>query len=120
MPLAMPGQTLPQLPQLTGSVLVSTQPLPQRMNGAVHWKSQLPLPHTDLPLVGAEQTTPHLPQLEVALEVSTHEPVQFVSVPQSVPQLPPLQTLPEPHLIVQFPQCSESELKSTQAPPQEL
>jgi hypothetical protein len=120
LPLAMPAQTLPQVPQLFRSVLVSTHALPQRMNGAVHWKSQVPPLHTDLPLVGAEQTTPHLPQLEVALEVSTHEPLQLVSVPQSVPQLLPLQTFPGSHLVVQSPQCSESELKSTQALPQAL
>ena len=116
----MPGQTVPQPPQLLGSVLVSTQLSVQRMNGAVHWKSHFPPLQTDLPFVGAEHTTPHFPQLEVALEVSTHEPLQFVNVPQSVPQLPPLHTMPEPHLFVQFPQCSESELKSTQALPHAL
>jgi hypothetical protein len=70
--------------------------------------------------VGAEHTVPHLPQLEVALEVSTHEPLQLVNVPQSVPQVPDLQTLPAPQGFVQLPQCSESELKSTHALPQEV
>jgi hypothetical protein len=32
----MLGHTLPQLPQLFASIVVSTQLLPQRMNGAVH------------------------------------------------------------------------------------
>jgi hypothetical protein len=93
----MPGQTVPQLPQLLASVLVSTQLLPQRMNGAVHWKSQLPPLQTDLALAGAGHTVPHFPQSEVALEVSTHEPLQLLSVPQSVPQLPDLQTVPAAH-----------------------
>jgi hypothetical protein len=61
---------------------------------------------------------PHLPQFDVALDVSTHEPLQLVSVPQSVPQLPDLHTLPAPHLIVQLPQWSVSELKSIHALPQ--
>ncbi len=100
----MPGQTVPQLPQLLRSVLVSTQPLPQRINGARHWKSQDPALHTGLALPGAKHTIPHLPQSDVALEVSTHEPSQLVSAPQSVPQLPPLHTMPAPHLFVQLPQ----------------
>lgn len=71
---------------------------------------------TDLPFAGAVQIFPHIPQFEVALEVSTHEPLQLVSVPQSVPQLPDLQTAPAWHLFVQLPQRSESELKSTHTP----
>jgi hypothetical protein len=116
----MPGQTTPQLPQFFGSALVSTQLSPQRMKGAVHWKSQVPPPHTDLAFAGDAQTVPHLPQLEVALDISTHEPLQLVSAPQSVPQSPNLQTAPVPHSFVQLPQCWESELKSTHAPLQSL
>jgi len=58
--------------------------------------------------------------LDVALEVSTHEPLQLVSAPQSVPQLPDLQTMPAPHLIEQLPQWSEAELKSTHTPLQSV
>jgi hypothetical protein len=116
----MPGQTVPQVPQLLVSLVVSTQLAPQRMKGAVHWKSHEPPLQTDLPFVGAEHTVPHLPQLEVALEVSTHEPLQLVNVPQSAPHCPDLQTMPAPQRIGQVPQCSESELKSTQAPLQEV
>jgi hypothetical protein len=47
---------------------------------------------------------PHVPQLDVALEVSTHEPLQLLSVPQSLPQLPALQTVPTPHLVAHVPQ----------------
>jgi hypothetical protein len=65
---------------------------------------------------GAGQTLSHCPQFDVALEVSTHEPLQFVNVPQSVPHFPDLQTMPAPHLFGQLPQCSESELQSTHAP----
>jgi hypothetical protein len=119
-PLAIDGQAEPQPPQLLASVVVSTQALPQRMKGAVHWKSQAPPLHTDLPLLGAVQTFPHIPQLDVALEVSTHDPLQLLDVPQSVPQVPDLQTMPAPHLIEQSPQCSASELKSIQAPLQSL
>jgi hypothetical protein len=71
-------------------------------------------------LAGAVQTLPHVPQLDVALEVSTHEPLQLLSAPQSVPQLPDLQTVPTPHLFEQLPQWSEAELKSMHAPLQSV
>jgi hypothetical protein len=119
-PLGIPGHTEPQLPQLPASILVSTQMLPQRMKGALHWKSQLPREQTDLPFAGDVQTVPHAPQLDVALEVSTHEPLQLVSVPQSVPQAPDLQTMPAPQSFVQLPQCAESERRSTHAPLQDV
>jgi len=90
------------------------------MKGAVHWKSQLPAAQTDLPFVGDVQTVPHAPQLDVALEVSTHEPLQLVSAPQSVPQVPDLQTMPAPHSFVQLPQCAEFDARSTQTPLQEV
>jgi hypothetical protein len=116
----MLGQSLPQPAQLLVSVVVSTQPLPQRMKGAVHWKSQLPALQTDLPFAGTGHTVPHVPQLDVALEVSTHEPLQLLSDPQSLAQLPELQTEPALHCFVQLPQWSEAELKSTQAPLQSV
>lgn len=112
----MPGHAVPHAPQLLGSILVSIQLLPQRMNGALHWKSQLPLAQTDLPFAGALHTFPQLPQLDVALEVSTHEPSQLVSAPQSAPQLPEMQTIPLSHFLVQVPQWSEAELRSTHFP----
>jgi len=69
-----------------------------------------------LPFAGALQTVPHDPQFEVALEVSTHEPLQLVRLPQSVPQLPDLQTMPLSHFFVQIPQWSEAELRSMHSP----
>jgi hypothetical protein len=67
-------------------------------------------------LAGAGQTVPHFPQLEAALEVSTHDPPQLVRVPQSPPQMPVLQTLPLGHTVAHLPQWVESELRSMQAP----
>jgi hypothetical protein len=58
--------------------------------------------------------------LDVALEVSTHEPLQLVSAPQSVPHAPDLQTVPTAHLLVQVPQCSDADPKSTHSPSQSL
>ncbi len=65
LPLAMALQAAPQAPQLAGSVLVSTQALPQRMVGKLHWKPHVPR-HTGLAFAGAEQTVPQAPQLEVS------------------------------------------------------
>ena len=69
-------------------------------------------------LAGAVQTVAHFPQFDVATEVSTQAPLQLVSEPQSLPQLPALQTVPGPHCPVQLPQCAELEFKSTHCPSQ--
>ena len=105
-PFATLGQTVPQPPQLLTSVFVSTQPLPQPMNGRLHWKVQLPA-QTGMAFVGDVQTVPHLPQLDVSVAMSTHEPLQLVCVPQLLVQLPALHTVPAPQTVAQSPQCWE-------------
>lgn len=76
-PLGVPGHTVPHAPQLLGSLLVSAQASAQRMKGRLHWNVQ-PLAHTGMAFFGALHTTPHRPQFEVSLAMSTHEPLQFV------------------------------------------
>jgi hypothetical protein len=119
-PLAIPGHTFPHAPQLPVSLLVSTQALPQRMSGKLHWKVHVPLPQTAVAFGGDGQTFWHLPQLDVALDVSTHEPPQLVRAPQSALQLPALQTVPVAQAVPHTPQCAESELRSTHAPSQSV
>lgn len=61
------GQTLPQLPQLNASVVVSTQPTPSQY---VPWLGQTHDP--DWQACPTWQALPQLPQLDVSLDVSTH------------------------------------------------
>ncbi|MEP7052384.1 MAG: hypothetical protein ABJB12_18600 [Pseudomonadota bacterium] len=111
-----PGHTVPHVPQFLVSLLVSTQPLPQRMVGKLHWNAQVPLLQMAVALAGGTHAFWHLPQLDVALEISTQEPPQLVSVPQLALHTPLLQTEPAPHVVPQAPQWSESEFRSTHAP----
>jgi len=119
-PFAIPGHTVPHAPQLLVSPLVSTQALLQRMYGRLHWKVQLPLLQTAVALRGGTHVFWHLPQLDVALDVSTQEPPQLVRAPQSALQVPALQTVPPPQAVPHTPQCAESELRSTHAPLQSV
>jgi hypothetical protein len=112
-PFGTLGQTVPQSPQLLGSRLASTHPLPQRMKGKVHWKSHVPV-QTGIAFGGALQCVPHWPQFEVSVNKLTHEPVQSVCVPHSVVQAPALQTMPASQAVAQLPQCLVSERRSTQ------
>ena len=63
-------QTVPQLPQLFGS-LRSTQRLPQRRKPLGHW--QMPLAQFPAP-----QLLPHAPQLAGSLVVFVHSPLQVL------------------------------------------
>jgi hypothetical protein len=119
-PLAIPGHTVPHAPQLLVSLLVSTQPAPQRISGKLHWKVQLPPLQTAVALSGGVQALPHFPQLDVALDVSTQEPPQLVRAPQSALQVPALQTVPAAQAVPHALQCSESELRSTHTPLQSV
>ena len=73
--------------------------------------------HCACALSGGAQALPHLPQFEGELRVSTHEPPQLVSAPQSEPQVPALQTEPAAQLVPHLPQCAASDARSTQAAP---
>jgi hypothetical protein len=90
------------------------------MCGKLHWKVQLPPLQTAVAFGGDAQTFWHLPQLDVALDVSTQEPPQLVRAPQSALQLPALQTVPAVHALPHTPQCAESELRSTHFPLQSV
>jgi hypothetical protein len=88
-PLVGTGQSLPHCPQLSGSVLASTQPAPHGMNPVAHWKEHWPALQLGAAFAGAWQTLPHEPQLEVSEPRLVHAPPQAVMVPQSVPHWPP-------------------------------
>ena len=89
------------------------------MKGGLHWKLQLPA-HMGMALLGAVHTTPHWPQFDESLAVFTHEPLQLVSVPQLLVQLPDLQTVALPQLVAQSPQCCELDCMSTHEPLQSV
>ncbi len=90
--------TVPQLPQLAGSVR-ATQRLLQRMKPFGHW-------HCELTQVPGPQLLPHAPQLPGSLTVLVHRPLQLTKpagqpswhtplthdrpVPQATPQAPQL------------------------------
>ena len=114
MPWSGCGQTLPQAPQLLGSLLVSTQPALHSMNGLRQAKSQVPPAQLGAAWGGALQIVPQAPQFDVLLARLTHEPAQLV-VPfgQLSLQLPWLHTSPAPHRLMQEPQCSLSDNRST-------
>jgi hypothetical protein len=120
-------QTLPQRPQLTGSVLVLVQiadavPGLQRVSGGRHW--QLLALQT---LLGT-QTFPQAPQFAPLVAVSTHRPVVGASGGQNVivfggvgltsqTQLAPRQ-LPRPQPWKQVPQLAGSVWRFTHRAPQ--
>jgi hypothetical protein len=97
----MPEHTVPQAPQLFGSVVTSTQVSPHALVPAGH--EHVFAAHS-LPPV---HFVPHPPQLAGSLVVSTHAPVQLVSAPQPVAVVthwPELHTSPAPHAVPHAPQ----------------
>jgi hypothetical protein len=83
-------------------------------------KSQPVFLQVGIAFVGDIHAVPHLPQLEVSLVRSTHEPSQAVSVPQSLAHTPDLQSMPVPHTVVQSPQCCPFDCVSTHLPLQSV
>jgi hypothetical protein len=86
---------LPQWPQLSLLVVVSTQAVPQ----AVVVPGQVQLELLQVAPVG--QGVLQLPQCSVSLLVSTHLPPQVASPPPHT-QPPPWQTAPVPILLTQL------------------
>jgi hypothetical protein len=87
------------------------------MNGSTHAKSQLPSAHSGVALAGGMHTVSQVPQCDVLVIRSTHEPSQACVVsPHAVVHLPAAQTSPAPQTLVQVPQCAVSDAKSTQVP----
>jgi hypothetical protein len=104
------AQTLPQLPQLLGSLVVLRQPLAQQVVPPVHAGPPLQLvgvlhvPATHVSPVA--QGLPQLPQFFGSVDVSVQPVAQHVSVPVQtgpplqlggVTQAPPLQVAPVGH-----------------------
>lgn len=102
------------------SLRASTQAPEQGTSPEVHWNEQLPALQLAAAPAGAEQTLPHLPQLDGSESRSTHAPEHVVFAPQSVLHLPDLQTCPVPQAFSQLPQWSWLEVRSTHVPPQTL
>src|SRR5256885_2126318 len=114
----MPGQLWRQLPQFWGSAVGSTHAAVQRMYGLRQVNPHCMLLQTGMAFVGVGQTLPQVPQFEVLVSRSTHDPLQFVvAPPQTVVQAPPLHTCAV-HIVGQAPQWLLSDLRSTHAPPQ--
>src|SRR5687768_8559728 len=87
--------SLPQSPQLSGSVAVFTQAPLHSIAGNTQAKSHVPSTHVGSALAGGIQTLSQSPQCEVLLIRSTQEPSQFVVVPsQASPHTPLEQNSP--------------------------
>jgi hypothetical protein len=100
-PLATAGQVLPQEPQFSGSLVVSTQAEPQVFPGAQS-KPQTPAVHVAAPPGGAVQAAPQPPQFSGSLLSVTHEPPQIVS-PCMQPPVPPVPPAPPVPLVALLP-----------------
>lgn len=119
LPCSGSGQTLPQAPQLLGSLLVSTQPVPHSMNGLRQAKSQVPPVQLGAACAGELHTLPQAPQFDVLLTTLTHEPPQFlVPVGQLSWHAPWLHTSAARHSSPQAPQWPLSDERSTHEPEQ--
>ena len=102
------------------SLRVSTQAPEQGTSPEVHWNAQLPALQLAAAPVGAEQTLPHLQQLDASESRSTHEPEHLVFEPQSVLHLLDLHTCPLPQAFSQLPQCSWLDVRSRHVPLQAM
>ncbi len=125
------AHAVPQAPQLTGSVWVTTQALPQAVQPGEHTAVHVPAAHVAAAFVTSAHRLPHAPQLSPSVSVFTHAPLQEVKpgkqdggphVPDAVqvgkPPLGVLQLeLPESG---QLPQASGDCVRSTQLPEHSL
>lgn len=113
----LPAQILPQIPQLSGSVVVSTQAPPHSMAGSKQAKSHVPSRQVAVAFAGGIQTVVQLPQCPVLVITSTQEPSQLVVVPPQVePQSLSVQTSLLPHSLLQLPQWALFDVRSTHSP----
>jgi hypothetical protein len=105
-------QMCPQLPQLFGSLLGSTQKVPHCVVPPGHPPiRQSPLTH-ELP---AWQAWPQSPQCCPSVRISVHAPLQFIKLAgQAATQTPPAQlAVAPPQAVAQFPQCAGSSSRLT-------
>ena len=104
LPAVGPGHTLPQAPQLNGSLLVLLHVVPlQRLGvGFVHVSPHTPKMQVVAPVpdAGAEHLLPHAPQLLVSVNSLTHTPLHNVSpkghTHNPSRHAPPVHVLPHP------------------------
>jgi len=95
------GQTVPQVPQLWLSVVVTAQ-MPEQFVCPVTQETAQALPEQTCPL---GHTVPQNPQLWLSLLRTVQIPEQFVCpVTQETAQALPEQTCPLGHTLPQFPQ----------------
>jgi hypothetical protein len=109
--VAPPVHACPQLPQLSGSVLKSTQLLPHKCSVPVQFIAHDPVVHT----IVAPHACPHEPQFAGSACVFTHVPLQLVRL-GAHRHAPVEQTCDAAHIVVQPPQCMTSVFVSTHAP----
>jgi hypothetical protein len=101
------GHTLPQPPQLLGSLVVSLQTPLHRISGFV--QAQVPF----WQLVPPVQLVPHPPQLVGSICSFTHEaPHCMRPAPHIIMHVPFEQALPMPQLTLHLPQLSGSFCRS--------
>ena len=78
--------------------------------------SHVPLAQIGRAFVAPGQTFPQLPQLDVSVAVTTHDPLHsVVPLVQPFSHSPSAQTVPVAHDVVQAPQCAASVWRLTQA-----
>ena len=91
---------------------------PQAEKSAPQVTAQPLAPHSGCPFAGVGQATPQSPQFFVSELTSTHEPLQFLSVPAQLDaQSPAEQTSSAAQACPQDPQFPGSFLVSTQRSP---
>src|SRR5581483_6662288 len=113
-----PRHTMPQPPQLSPSLLVSTHELPHTVWLLAHCDVHAELEHT----WPGPHTVAQSPQCCGSDVSSTHAPLQFESEPGHVlePHMPNAQVLPMPQRLRHWPQLRGSLSVSTHAPLQSV
>jgi hypothetical protein len=106
------SHSMPQAPQLNGSLCTSTQELLQAIRPALHDASHWPMLHNE----PAGHTTPQRPQLYASPCTSTQLPQLVKGARQS--QAPATQSARSGHVEPQTPQFATSLARSTQTLPQ--
>lgn len=109
--VALPPQTVVQLPQWKRSFWRSTQPVPHTASGAEQLRTHWPLEQK----APAGQEEPQAPQLLASLPVSTHWPLHSLSGALQL-QLPAMQSSSPPQTVPHAPQLRRSEVMSRHRP----
>jgi hypothetical protein len=112
---ARPGsQTVPQAPQLAGSVMRSWQLPLHAISPFLQLTAQVPALHQS----PGSQALPHAPQLARSVDRSRHTPAHAVSdTAQDVTHVPPTQAVPLRHTVPHAPQFVGSVANVTHTAP---